>query len=133
VTWPLPEADDGEEDGELKPLDDELLELFELLDVPELPDVPLPLELLEPPDVAWCELLGADPDDALAAPGRLNATAPAAIRLVAVAETVAARNRARPRSLAATADCMLGGVLLRAEVLCLLMSASLPACFPAAL
>jgi hypothetical protein len=34
------------------------------------------------------------------APGRLNATAPAATRLAAAAETVTARSRAVPRSLA---------------------------------
>jgi hypothetical protein len=133
VTWPLPEADDGEEDGELRPLDDEPLELLELFELPELPELPELLELLELPDVAWCELLDADPDDALAAPGRLNATAPAAIRLAAVAETVAARSRARPRSLAATADCMLGGEVLCGEALCLLMPSSLATCFPTAL
>jgi len=35
-------------------------------------------------------------------PGRLNASAPAAIMLAAVALTAAARSRARPRSRAAT-------------------------------
>jgi hypothetical protein len=140
VAWPLPELDDGVEDGELRPLDDELLPLepLDVLELPELPDVLEPLDLLVPPevlellpDVAWCVLL--DADDALAAPGRLNATAPAAIRLAAVAETVAARSRVRPRSRAATADCMLCGGVLRGEALCLLMPASLAACRPTAL
>ena len=74
-----------------------------------------------------------DADDALAAPGRLNATAPAAIRLAAVAETVAARSRVRPRSRAATADCMLCGGGFCGEALCLLMPVSLAACRPTAL
>lgn len=149
MTWLLPELDDGVDEGELRPLDDELLEpleplealeLPELLDVPELleplellPDLLVPPDVLELPDVAWCVPLDADPVDALAAPGRLNATAPAAIRLAAVAETVAARSRARPRSRAATADCMLCGGVLCGEALCLLMPASLGACFPMAL
>jgi hypothetical protein len=106
VTWPLPELDVGVEAGELRPLDDELLDELE------------PSELVLPVlDVAWCLPLAAEPDEewvaALAAPGRLNATAPAAIRLAAAAETVAARSRFRPWSLAATADCVpAGGVLL---------------------
>jgi hypothetical protein len=87
VTWPLPELEVGAEVGELRPDD-------ELLDVPELDEA--------------CRVL-ADPEDvpvveAVAAPGRVNATVPAAIRLAAVAETVAARSRARPRSLAAAPD-----------------------------
>lgn len=140
MTWPLLELDDGVEDGELRPLDDELLPLepLDVLELPELPDVLEPLDLVVPPDVlellpdvAWCVLL--DADDALAAPGRLNATAPAAIRLAAVAETVAARSRARPRSRAARADCMLCGGVLCSEARCLLMPASLAACFPMAL
>jgi len=104
VTWLPPELDDGAEAGELRPLDDELLdELPELADeLPELADVPLdvpePPELPEPA-VAWWVLLEAEPEDAWrAAPGRLNATAPAAIRLAAAAEMVTARSRAMPRS-----------------------------------
>jgi hypothetical protein len=103
VTWPLPELDVGAEVGELRPDD-------ELLDVPE-------------PDAACRVLPDAEPDDvpvveAVAAPGSVNATPPAAIRLAAAAETVTARSRARPRSLAAAPD----------EVTCLrwLMTASVP-------
>jgi len=97
VTWPPPEPDAGTVDGELSPLDEELLdELPELLvppDVPELAEVP-------EPDVACPVLFAAEPDDVWwVVPGRLNATAPAAIRLAAAADTVAARSRARPRSL----------------------------------
>jgi hypothetical protein len=99
VTWLPPELDAGPEDGELRPLDEELLdelpvlpELLVLLDVPELPEVP-------EPEVACWVLLAAAPEDAWwAAPGRLNATAPAATRLAAAAETVTARSRAAPRS-----------------------------------
>jgi hypothetical protein len=93
VTWPLPELDVGVEVGELSPLD-ELL--GELLDVPELElecRVLLDAELEDVPVV-----------EAVAAPGRTNATPPAAIRLAAVAETVAARSRDRPRSRAAGPD-----------------------------
>jgi hypothetical protein len=103
VTWPLPELDVGVDDGELSPLDDELPddELAEL-DEPEAAPVPAV------PDVAWCVPVVAEPEDerdvAEAAPGRLKATAPAAIRLAAAAEIVAARSRCWPRSLAATAD-----------------------------
>jgi hypothetical protein len=108
VTWPPPELDDGEEDGELRPLDGELDEPPELLDeLPELPDAPLDvpeppevLELPEPEVVCWV-LLAAELEDAWwVAPGRLNATVPAAITLAAAAETVTARSRAAPRSLA---------------------------------
>jgi hypothetical protein len=89
VTWPLPELDVGVEVGELRPLD-ELLE--ELLELPELAE--------------WRVLPEAELEDvpvveAVAAPGRANASPPAAIRLAAVAETVAARSRDRPRSRAA--------------------------------
>ena len=56
MTWLPPELDDGVDDGELRPLDDELLELPELLDAPELLELLLdllaPLEVLERPDVA---------------------------------------------------------------------------------
>jgi hypothetical protein len=96
VTWPLPELDVGAEVGELRPDD-------ELFDVPEPDDEP---EL----DAACRVLPDAEPEDvmeAVAAPGRANATPPAAIRLAAVAVTVAARSRARPRSLAAAPDGML--------------------------
>ena len=101
MTWPLPELDVGVEVGELRPPDDELFdvpELDELFDVPEL-------------ELACWELLAPEPEDVpvaeAVAPGRVNATPPAAIRLAAVAETVAARSRARPRSLAAARDVML--------------------------
>lgn len=67
MTWLPPELDDGEEDGELRPLDDELDELPELLDeLPELLDVPeLPevLELPEPEVVCWV-LLAPELEDA---------------------------------------------------------------------
>jgi tetratricopeptide (TPR) repeat protein len=105
VTWPLPEPDVGAELGELRPPEDERPEFF---DVPELPL-----------DACWLLLPDPEePDEAVAAPGRLNATAPAAITLAAAADTVAARSRAPPRSLAAT----------RAAMLCLrsLMSLSVP-------
>jgi len=102
VTWPEPELDVGVEVGELRPLDDEL-------DVPELDD-----ELFDVPelDVACRVLLDVEPEDvpavdAVAAPGRAKATPPAAIRLAAAAETVAARSRARPRSRAGGPDDML--------------------------
>jgi hypothetical protein len=93
VTWPPPELDAGVVDGELSPPDDELPD--------ELPDVPLDVpELAEEPEEACPVLLAAEPDEAWwVAPGRLNATAPAAIRLAAAAETVTARSRAMPRSL----------------------------------
>ena len=97
VTWPLPEPDAGVVDGELSPLEEELLE-------DELPeeDVPVPLdvpELAEEPEEACPVLLAAEPDEAWwVVPGRLNATAPAATRLAAAAETVTARSRAMPRS-----------------------------------
>lgn len=92
MTWPLPELTAGAELGELSPPDEEL---------PELPDPPVV------PDEPCRVLLEAEPDDvpadAEAAPvGRVNATAPAAMMLAAAAETVAARSRALPRSLAAT-------------------------------
>jgi hypothetical protein len=79
--------------------------------------------------VAWCVPVAVEPGEeweaAEAAPGRLTATAPAATRLAAAAETVAARSRLRPRSRSA----MLSGVL-RDGMLCLLMPASLAARFP---
>jgi hypothetical protein len=90
VTWPLPELDVGVEVGELRP-DDELFDVPEPEDVPEL-------------DAACRVLPDAEPADVIepvAAPGRANATPAAAIRLAAAAVTVAARSRARPRSLAA--------------------------------
>ena len=131
MTWPLPELDVGVDDGELSP-DDEPLDDFDVLD-PLLLDE---LELLEPelpvPDVAWCVPVAVEPGEeweaAEAAPGRLTATAPAATRLAAAAETVAARSRLRPRSRSA----MPGGVP-RGGMLCLLMPASLPTRFPMAL
>lgn len=99
MTWPPPELDDGEEDGELRPLDDELDELPELLDAPlDVPELPEVLELPEPEVVCWV-LLAPELEDAWwVAPGRLNATVPAAITLAAAAETVTARSRAAPRS-----------------------------------
>jgi uncharacterized lipoprotein YbaY len=77
--------------------------------------------------------VAAEPDEewvaAEDAPGRLMATAPAATRLAAATETVAARSRFRPRSLASIPVAPPpGGVLL-----CLLMRASLAARFPMAL
>jgi hypothetical protein len=120
VTWPLPELDVGVDVGELRP-DDEPLDELELE--------------LEPvvSDVVWCVLVAVEPDEewvaAEDAPGRLIATAPAATRLAAAAETVAARSRFRPRSLASIPGAPLpGGVLL-----CLLMPASFAARFPVAL
>ncbi len=129
MTWPLPELDDGVEDGELRPLDDdELDELPELVDeLPELlvpPDVPELPEVPEPEVACWV-LLAAEPEDAWwVAPGRLKATAPAAIRLAAAAETVTARSRAVPRSRS-----LAPGPALRGEPLwwCWVMTASLPA------
>jgi hypothetical protein len=115
VTWPLPELAPGAEFGELSPPDEELPE-DELPD-DELPELDDPLELLDPPllaEAACRVLVEAEPDDVpaeeeAAAPGRVNATAPAAMMLAAAAETVTVRSRALPRSLAAT----------RAAVLCL--------------
>jgi hypothetical protein len=102
VTWPLPELDAGAESGELSPPDGELPE-------DELPELADPLELPGPPvlpEAACRVLLEAEPpdvpaDEEAAAPGRVNATAPAAMMLAAAAETVAVRSRALPRSLAA--------------------------------
>ncbi len=131
MACPLPELDVGVDDGELRP--DELPDDF---DVPELPDELELLELLEPelllPDVVWWVSVEVEPDEeweaAEAAPGRLMATAPAATRLAAAAETVAARSRLRPRSRSATP-----GDGPPACILCLLMPASLPVRFPLAL
>jgi len=103
VTWPDPELDVGAEAGELRRPD-------------ELPDVPEPdderFEVPEP-EAAWRVPPDAEPADVAAAeavaPGSVNATPPAAMRLAPAAETVTARSRARPRSRAAAA----------AKVLCL--------------
>jgi hypothetical protein len=116
VTWPPPELVEGAEVGVLRPDDEELLEEV-LPDVPEdvppdepdvalVPDVPLVLEvpLVPEPDVAWCEVLELA---AVAAPGSVNAMAPAPIRLAAAAEAVTARSRVLPRSRSLTP----GGVL----------------------
>jgi hypothetical protein len=96
VTWPLPELDVGDEAGELRPLD-ELLE--ELLDVPELDELELECRVLLEAELEDVPVVAA-----VAAPGRTNASPPAAIRLAAVAETVAVRSRDRPRSRAAGPD-----------------------------
>jgi hypothetical protein len=62
VTWPLPELDAGEEDGELSPLDEELPD-------EELPDAPVPLDVPElpeepeEPEEARPVLVAAEPDD----------------------------------------------------------------------
>ena len=120
MTWPLPELDVGVDAGVLRP-DDELLDELELVPEPAVSDV------------AWCVLVAVEPDDeweaAEAAPGRLMATAPAATRLAAAAETVAVRSRFRPRSLAAIP----GAVPPGGVTLCVLMPASLAARFPVAL
>jgi hypothetical protein len=120
VTWPLPELDVGVDVGVLRPDDDELPDELEL--EPELFVA----------DVAWCVPAAVEPDEeweaAEAAPGRLMATAPAATRLAAAAETVATRSRLRPRSRCATS-----GDLSRGGMLCLLMPASLAAPFPVSL
>jgi hypothetical protein len=120
VTWPLPELDVGVDVGVLRP-DDELLDELKLEPEPFVADV------------EWCVPVAVEPDEewvaADDAPGRLMATAPAATRLAAAAETVAARRRLRPRFLASIAGAPLpGGVLF-----CLLMPASLAARFPMAL
>jgi hypothetical protein len=127
VAWLLPELDVGVDDGELS-LDDELDDFDELeLLLEELELLELELELPEL-DVAWCVLVDDDPVEvwvaADAAPGRLTATAPAATRLAAAAETVATRSRLRPRSRSATP-----GDVSRDGMLCLLMTASLAARF----
>jgi hypothetical protein len=93
VTWPPPELDVGVDVGELRPLD-ELLE--EPLDVPELDELELECRALPEAELEDVPVVAA-----VAAPGRTNASPPAAIRLAAVAETVAARSRDRPRSRAA--------------------------------
>jgi len=66
VTWPLPELDAGEEDGELSPLDEELpdeeLPDEELPDE-ELPDALVPLDVPELPEEARPVLVAAEPDD----------------------------------------------------------------------
>ena len=137
MTWPPPELDVGVDDGELSADDDDPLDVFDDFDVLELLDVPelaeLELELPElPVDAAWCVPAAVEADEeweaAEAAPGRLTATAPAATRLAAAAETVAARSRLRPRSRSA-----MPGDVLHGGVLCLLMPASLAARFPMAL
>ena len=74
-----------------------------LPDVPEVAD----LDADEPPedvpdDFADCVPRAAACDDEAAAPGRLKAIPPAAMRLAAVTLTAAARIRAPPRSRAAT-------------------------------
>jgi hypothetical protein len=102
--------------GELRRPDDELLD-----------------ELEPEPEPPWCAPAAVEPDEewvaAEDAPGRLMATAPAATRLAAAADTVAARSRLRPRSLAFMAGAPRpGGVLF-----CLLMPASVAARFPMAL
>jgi hypothetical protein len=112
VTWPLPEPDAGAEPGELRPLDDELFEEPDVpvpLDVPELAEVPEP--------EVDCRVLLAELEDACVAPGRPNATAPAAIRLAAAAETVTARSRARPRSRSRAPGHALCGWVLRGNLL----------------
>jgi hypothetical protein len=121
VTWPLPELDVGVDVGELSPDDEELLDELELEPEPPVSDV------------AWCVPVAVEPDEewaaAEAAPGRLMATAPAATRLAAAAETVAVRSRFRPRSLASIRVAPPPGDVL----LCLLMPASFAARFPVAL
>jgi hypothetical protein len=121
VTWPPPELEAGVDVGELSRPDDELLDELELEPEPSVADV------------AWCVPAAVAPDEewvaAEDAPGRLMATAPAATRLAAAAETVAARSRLRPRSLASMAGAPRpGGVLF-----CLLMPASVAARIPMAL
>lgn len=100
VTWPPPEPDAGVEAGELRP-EEERPEPDEPAERPE-PDVPEPDGPEVPEVLAWDA-------EAVAAPGRLAATAPAPIRLTAAAEIVSARTRARPRSLAAARDATPGG------------------------
>jgi hypothetical protein len=123
VTWLLPELDVGVDDGELRP--DELPDELDVLELPDEPELPAS-------DVAWCVPVAVEPDgeweEAEAAPGRLTATAPAATRLTAAAETVATRSRLLPRSRSATL-----GDVPRGGLLCLLMPASLAARFPLAL
>jgi len=115
VTWLPPELDAGAEDGELRPLDDDELDELPVL-ADELPELLVPLDVLpevpEPEVVCWV-LLAAEPEDAWwVAPGRLNATAPAAIRLAVAAETVTARSRAVPRSRSLAPGAAPRGVLL---------------------
>jgi hypothetical protein len=111
VTLPEPELEVGADDAFDTPLPDfVLLPVFELLELPvlELPDEPVPdepvlddpvldelLELLPVPDEEVAELE--------AAPGRVKATAPAAMALTTPAVTVTARIRAWPRSRAVMA------------------------------
>ena len=61
VTWPLPELDAGEEDGELSPLDEELPD--EELPDEELPDALVPLDVPELPEEARPVLDAAEPDN----------------------------------------------------------------------
>ena len=61
VTWPLPELDAGEEDGELSPLDEELPD--EELPDEELPAALVPLDVPELPEEARPVLVAAEPDD----------------------------------------------------------------------
>ena len=61
MTWPLPELDAGEEDGELSPLDEELPD--EELPDEELPDALVPLDVPELPEEARPVLVAAEPDD----------------------------------------------------------------------
>jgi hypothetical protein len=129
VTWPPPDPDAGVDDGELRPLDEEEPDELDEPDDEELPDeldlfvLPGDPEPAEPAaDVAWCVPPADEADAACDAPGSVNATAPAAIRLAAAAVTVTERSRCRPRSRAATA----------AEALCCwwFMAASFPTRFP---
>ena len=61
MTWPLPELDAGEEDGELSPLDEELPD--EELPDEELPAALVPLDVPELPEEARPVLVAAEPDD----------------------------------------------------------------------
>jgi hypothetical protein len=133
VTWPLPELDVGVDDGELRP--DELLDDFDVLELPDEPELAesdLPESDLPVLELAWWVPVAVETDEeceaAEAAPGRLMATAPAATRLAAAADTVAARSRLRPRSRSATL-----GDVPRGGMLCLLMPASLAVRFRTAL
>ena len=115
MTWPLPELAVGVEFGEFRPLD-----AAEPLEVPE----PLP---------ACCVLLAAELPDVAApvVPGRVAATAPAAMTLAAAAEAVTARSRALPRSRAAVPFARPRGGLPCGSLYCWrwLMTASLAAGF----
>jgi hypothetical protein len=112
VAWLLPELEEGVE-PELRPLDEELDEEFELpVELELLDELGLADELDEVDELELVELLvDEEPVDAVAAlcvdPGRPRATTPAVTTLAKPTAVVAERTLARPRCLAARARTIL--------------------------